>query len=296
LCFQPQQTLCIAKIRVDYNFLLKHCHLEPVDIHTMKWYPHPVNPFFYLHAGLNQLFFPLRSAIGWKGRRYIEKPAGMLPDLSNRQQGIINNLKQQYGVAFEASLNEVNTLRNYHWLHLMDEIAEQFQWKPPAGIRLVDVGSKNFYYAPALHAFFRPKQLVGIEIDGYHLYRGFYSNASMGDYYAKTLSNTAYQTMNFKAYHTPVDGIVWFFPFVLKEDVVQWYLPLETFEPGLLFCHARRILSPGGFLFMVNTGEDEFLVAKELLCQAGFSEKGIAVYSDGLLPKKIIPYVSLWVG
>ena len=192
-------------------------------------------------------------------------------------------------------MNAVNALRNYHLLALLNDVSGQFYWYPRPGLRIVDVGSKNFYYAQALHAFFEPQSFVGIELDGWHLYRGFYTNASYADFYIKPLPNTNYQVMNFKSYHQPTDGIVWCFPFVIKEDVLDWYLPLHTFEPETLFHHAAEILSPKGFMFMINSGEDEFEIASDLLCRAGFSQAGMTVYSDGLLTKKITPTVSLWI-
>ncbi len=254
-----------------------------------------MSPLLAFYAALNQIFFPIRRKMAWRGRRYHEEPAGALLHLSNRERSIINGLKEKYAVQFERSLNEGNTLRNYHLLHLFDEAASRFHWKPPIGQRVLDVGSKTFYYAPGMHAFFKPNRLVGLEMDGFHLYRGFHSNASYADFYIQTLSNTTSQVMNFKDYGETVDGIVWLFPFVLKEDLVQWYLPLSAFEPELLFQHARTILAPNGFVFMMNTGEDEFSLASASLHRAGFLQKGVAIYSEGLLPKKIIPVVSLWV-
>jgi len=248
--------------------------------------------FFY--AGLNWVFFSIRSSLHWYGRHYQEKPAGTLSQLSDRQSVIIRHLHRQYPARFEETLNEQNAVRNYHLLHLFDQVSERFHWKPKEGERIIDIGSKNFYYAPAVHTFFKPRQFVGIELDGFHLYRGFYTNASYADYYAKQIPNTVYQVMNFKDYHEPVDGIVWLFPFVLQEDVLTWYLPRNAFEPMALFQHAREILCPTGFLFVVNTDMEEFTLTKEFLCRIGFKQKGLEIYENGLLPKKITPYVSLW--
>ena len=253
-----------------------------------------LNPLLYLYAALNQFFFPMRSSIAWKGRSYLEKPVGTLLHLSDPQRKIIRHLNEKYPARFEEIVNERNALRNYHLLHLFDQIAEKWNWRPAKGGRLVDVGSKNFYYAPAIHAFFNPGQLTGIELDGFHLYRGFYTNASCANYYVKQLPNTAYNAINFKDYHEPVDGIVWLFPFVMKEDVVTWYLPLNAFEPDVLFQHARDILMPTGFIFMMNTDLEEFSLAGELLRSVGFEQKGLEVYDQGLLPKEITPYISLW--
>ena len=254
-----------------------------------------MNPLLYLYAGLNQIFFSLRSRIAWEGRRYVEKPVETLRHLSDRQRGMIRHLNEKYPIRFEETLNEQNALRNYHLLHLFDEVSERFHWMPSAASRLIDVGSKNFYYAPAIHTFFNPSQFVGIELDGFHLYRGFYTNASCANYYAKQIPNTTYQVTNFKNYHASVDGIVWLFPFVLKEDVVTWYLPLHAFEPMTLFQHVREILSPMGFIFMMNTDLEEFSLAESFLRRIGLTQKGLEVYENGLLPKKITPYISLWV-
>ena len=256
-----------------------------------------MTPLLYFYAGINRLFFSIRQKKKWQGRKYVEKPIGILSNLTDAQSAIISFLKEKYAVRFETFLNETNALRNYHLLYLLDQVFPPFQGTPPQKNsieRLIDVGSKNFYYAPALHAFFKPKQLTGIELDGFHLYRGFYSNASYAQYYAKSVPNTDYRAMNFVDFDKPVDGIVWFYPFVMKEDVVSWYLPLEMFEPQRLFDHAREILSKDGFLLMTNTDEVEFALAEGFMQKAGFSKKGEVVYVGGLLEKKITPFVSLW--
>ncbi len=259
-----------------------------------------MNPLLYVLAGLNALFFSLRNRVRWRGRRYHEKPAGSLPNLTPPQRLIVQGLRDQYNVHFEAFLNERNALRNYYLLHLLDQVAETWGWGSDDGAsslkgrRVVDVGSKNFYYAPALHAFFQPSHLAGVELDGFHLYRGLYTNASYADFYIKTLPNSAYHVMNLTAYHEPVDILVWFFPFVFKEDVVSWYLPLNCFEPKTLFQHARQILSEEGVLLMVNTGEEEWTVASDLLHQVGFSQRGWIPAFEGLWSKVITPSISLW--
>ncbi len=254
-----------------------------------------MTPLSYLQAVLNQLFFPIRTKIAWKGRPYYEKPIGTLPPQTDRNQTIINTLRKRYGVQFETNHNLTNTLRNYHLLRLFDEVSTQFNWKPPKGKRIIDIGSKTFYYASAIHSFFAPSRLVGIEIDGFHLYRGFYSNASYAEFYIQQLENTTYEVKNFKTYQEEVDGIIWQFPFLIKEDVLEWYLPLNRFEPERLFQQASKILSKNGFIFMVNSGEDEFIPASDSLRRLGFVQKGVIIYKEGLLPKEIEPYISLWI-
>lgn len=253
-----------------------------------------MNPLFHLHAGLNRFFFRCRNRFRLGRKHYVEKPAEALPALSEIQQEIIGGLKERYGVCFEKSLNAGNALENYHLLDLLDRFPKIPPWPLPHHLAILDVGSKNFYYASTLHHFFKPAKLTGLEIDAYRIYRDWQTRLSYARYYIRDLPEVSYEVGDFMDWSGEVNVVLFFFPFVVPDPLVNWGLPLTLFKPKELFVKASRVLKPKGYLFMVNHGEEEFEAAKTLALEAGFAPRGFRNHADGLLTRSIPPQVSLW--
>lgn len=220
--------------------------------------------------------------------------AGILQDLNTYQAQRIPQLKSAYSVAFEDRLRHTLALTNYQYLDLLDRARHQFLWQPEPGTHLIDVGSKNFYYAPALHAFFQPQSLTGIEVEGYRLYQDGHSRFDYAMAYIRGLTNTQYRVMDFCDFNEVVDGITCFYPFLEPKALVRWRLPLKFFRPELLAQTMARVLRPKGFVFMVNRGEGEGVIAKELMANTELRLVGQFTCSDPLTDWNGPPVVSLW--
>ncbi len=255
-----------------------------------------LSPLLHLRSAVNAIFFQLRRRRrgAWAKKPYFEVPALALETVTPEQKKIIKDLRNKYGIKFELNLNEPNSLENYHYLHLFDQFTLKSGWKPDVGKEWVDVGCKNFYYAQALHAYFKPEKLTGIELDAYPIYNDLQTRSSYADFYVTQVKNTHFLAMDFCEYAPKCDGITFLYPFVVPEPLVKWSLPLSEFKPEALFRQAYSTLRPGGSLLMINQGESEFEAASRYAKTANFNLKHRVELSETLLARALPPVVSVW--
>jgi SAM-dependent methyltransferase len=142
-------------------------------------------------------------------------------------------------------------------------------------VRALDVGSKDFCYATALHRWLRhghtgaPRavQLDGIEIDGHPVYRDGYARADHAEAYAREAGDgVRYRVEDFLASaDRNVDVVLFCYPFVLRYALRRWGLPGRHFAPESLFRRAADALRPGGLLVVVNHTQEEHRRLREIL-------------------------------
>ena len=72
-------------------------------------------------------------------------------------------------------MNAATSTNNYEYLDILDRAWADSGLQRPAGGVVCDVGSASFWYAAALHAFFRPRELVGVEVEGHRLFKDGHS-------------------------------------------------------------------------------------------------------------------------
>ena len=163
-------------------------------------------------------------------------------------------------------------------LYIKDVLEKSFKKQNVDVVRVLDIGSKNWFYAKGEYAFFadfaKEIFLDGVEIDAYRLYSNFYNRYEVAKYYTKDLKNINYIAGNLLDIDDKYDYIIWFLPFVLKEPHMMWGLPKKYFYPEKLLAHAVTLLKEKGQMLIVNQGEYEAQVQKELL------EKLDILYSD----------------
>ncbi|RMG19511.1 MAG: hypothetical protein D6729_05015 [Deltaproteobacteria bacterium] len=130
---------------------------------------------------------------------------------------------------------------------------------PPRVRRVVDVGSKNFSYVlPLLHfvrhwSGQRDFELHGVEVDPGGVYVDGHTRAEYAAAYLRQAGAGEIHFMDFLDFDLgPVDLLTWFFPFVTREALLWWGLPLKLFRPGRLLDHALALLAPGGILLAVH--------------------------------------------
>ena len=129
-----------------------------------------LGPAERLRSRLLGLRFALSRRLRWSRPGYVETPAGRLDGLPPAAAARISRLSDAYGLRFEARYDRRNSLENYVYLDLLDRLRARAgaDW-PAAGGSWLDVGSKHFAYAPVLHAALQPRQLTGVEIEGYRI-------------------------------------------------------------------------------------------------------------------------------
>ena len=167
--------------------------------------------------------------------------------------------------------NKKVLLRNERENQYLYEIFKKtFTIKLSEKLSILDIGSKNWYYANSEHSFFsefcKDFILDGIEVDAYRLYNNFYSRYEVAKFHTKNLKNTTYIADNLLNLTKKYDYIVWILPFVLLEPLQYWGLPKKFFEPEKLLKHAYNLLNTGGQMLIINQGEDE-AAEQELLFQ-----------------------------
>lgn len=149
---------------------------------------------------------------------------------------------------------------------------------------VLDIGSKNWSYVNGLHKYFKNVYgefvLDGIELDAYRLNANFYSRFEVAKYYMKNLSNVTYMADNLLNLNKKYDFITWFLPFVSKNPLIFWGLPLEYFCPEKLLLHAYNLLNENGQMLIVNQGENEAKIQENLLLKFNISYEYIGEIKD----------------
>ena len=253
-----------------------------------------MSPLLRLRSAYHRIWYEFSESVRWSTGKYQETPAGTLGELDPHQRTRVERLLKRYGVRFETDVEARIAMANYAYLDMLDLARESFEWVPKPGRDLIDIGSQHFYYAPTLAAFYHPKRLLGIELEGYRLYTDGHSRSDYASYYTSLVPNASFVPMDFCKYQGRADNLTCFFPFVTPEALVAWRLPLMVFQPHNMFRHMMTCLRPAGTLLMVNHGEREAAIASTLARDCGFAMCGHLPYDDPLVERSDTPVVSLW--
>lgn len=170
-------------------------------------------------------------------------------------------------------LKNSSTKRNYlENLYILELLQNQLDLtKAKNNISILDIGSKNWFYAKGEYQFFKNHSfkksitLTGIEIDAYRVYSSFYSRYDSAQNNIKGLNNANYISGDLLNHFDKYDYITWFFPFLTKEPLLYWGLPLDFYKPKQLLLHAFSLLNKNGTMIIMNQGEEEYIIQKTLL-------------------------------
>ena len=154
-------------------------------------------------------------------------------------------------------------------LYTQDVLSQIFENTDKPTLKILDIGSKNWFYAKGEYDFFQSFcndfLLEGVELDTFRLYSNFYSRYETAKFHTIELKNTNYIAGNLLDLQGKYDYIIWFLPFVTKEPLMYWGLPQKYFCPEKLLSHAYNILENDGQMLIINQGETEAQIQKELL-------------------------------
>jgi SAM-dependent methyltransferase len=243
----------------------------------------------------HRFWFGVSERVRWSRGAHSEVPAGELPAQDAPASSRICLLQDRYQVKFERQLTAPTSLNNYEYLDILDRAWPPSGLARPRGGVLCDVGCASFWYAAALQAFFRPQRMVGVDIEGYRLYRDGHTRIDYAAGYTAQLPNTQFVVTDFGRYRLPADVITAWFPFVTPAAILAWRLPLSLLAPERLFRSVQKNLRPGGVFLMVNHGAEEAAVAEALCTATGMAP--IARYQEsGVLSRRrpLCPVVSCW--
>jgi len=176
-------------------------------------------------------------------------------------------------------LKNNSTIRNYQenlaTIELLENMLLPLEPVNKNPVKILDIGSKNWFYASAQWHFFKynlPEKdifLDGIEIDAFRVYSNLYTRQDYARFYIKNLQNTCYIAKDFLNHTEKYDYILWFFPFVTEFPLLEWGLPLSVYNPEKMLCHAYKSLNHGGKILIINQDEHEYSIQAELIKKTG---------------------------
>jgi hypothetical protein len=198
-----------------------------------------------------------------------EVPAGRLPRVQAATERRIDELRARYDVAFEGRLGARSALQNYEYLDWLDAAFAAWAVPPPRGGELHDVGCGGFAYALALHRYFAPARLVGIDIEGHRRLRGGVNRRERVLGHFDGLPGAEFVVADYTHWSRRADLVTAFFPFVTPRPVLAWRLPLSLLQPDALFTSVRANLGTSGRLLMANQSLAEHTIAAAYASAAG---------------------------
>jgi len=247
-----------------------------------------------LRSGYHRIWYEASQALRWSCGKYREAPLGTLPDISPFQQKRIEELVRAYGLQFELGYPPETAFMNYGYLDLLDRARTALNWTIPSGQVVCDVGSANFSYAGALHTFFQPTQMKGIEVDGHRVYCNGRSRIDYAQGHIQDLPNTDYVVADYRHYHQSANIITAWYPFVTPQPLLAWRLPLSLFDPATLFVRMANNLVVGGTFVMINHSPTETTVARTIAESVGLVCRGQYVHNTPLRPRTQPAVLTLW--
>ena len=202
----------------------------------------------------NNIDYLLREQFHFSRKNYLE---------INEEKDEINPLEKQLIDKYKLSDYRNNsTYSNYYQnLYLLNLLDKYFEISQSKNVDALDIGSKNWYYAQAMHSYYKKYSttftLDGVELDAHRLYSNFYNREEVAKYYIKNLNEVNYIKGNLLNINKSYDYITWILPFVVIQPLRCWGLPDKYFEPEKLFNHAYSLLKENGKMFIINQTEPE---------------------------------------
>jgi hypothetical protein len=206
----------------------------------------------------------LKSRLQWSAPVRLE-PMGDLSAWTRRlapaERDRLEALSATYDLsAWESCCDPKDARLNLYHLDILDQHLSDL----PTPIRALDVGCRAWWNLPGNHSF-RPAPWVGIELDGHQRYIDGTTRAGLARHRAERFEGAAYQTGSVMDLEGPFDLIFWLLPYITPGAFDADRLPARFYGPAPLLDHVLSLLSDGGTLLIVNQGEMEARVQRELL-------------------------------
>ena len=198
---------------------------------------------------------------------------------------LLDNLKNSFDFTIRSKFNFsrknyyeepklVNILRDIYYFNVLRNCFSDIAAK---NLSVLDIGSKNWEYVNSEYSFFASCAdnftLNGIELDAYRLNSNLYSRYEIAKFYIKNKPSAKYIAGDFMNHNQKYDYIIWILPFITQYPLVKWGLPLKYFKPEKMLLHAYELLKDKGELLIVNQGESEYLIQKQLNQKLGMDAR-----------------------
>jgi len=214
----------------------------------------------------NNFDFFLRNHITFSRKNYTEK-AEDIGDIviEDDNKNFLEKLKKSYDLELLKPSTKRNFLENLYFLNLFNK---HFSKNNRQNNFILDIGSKNWSYVKSEYLFSKSVSqsfvLNGIEIDPYRLCSNLYNRLEIAKYYTKGLENTNYIIGDLMTHNQKYNYIIWILPFITEYPLLRWGLPLKYFKPKEMLEHAYNLLNKNGEMLIINQGEHEYDIQKNL--------------------------------
>ena len=243
-----------------------------------------------LRAPANSLAFALRRGLQWQrgSPELHDEDKSDLFDYLSKEGDSRDECEARHGEllaaydlsSLRAGSSRVDYRDNLYLLDVLETLfADQPQFESKA-IRVVDVGSKNWNYVFALERFWRHwngqqgrrVSMLGVEIDGYGVYRDLHSRFDHAKAYVEQTGNGAvqYRVQDLlRCEESGIDVVTMFYPFLTRYSLLQWGLPLACFRPREMIAEALGMLGDGGSLVVFNQTRVERDILRRIVADCG---------------------------
>tara|TARA_B100000530_G_scaffold305387_1_gene228851 strand:+ start:377 stop:1165 length:789 start_codon:yes stop_codon:yes gene_type:complete len=206
----------------------------------------------------------LKGRLRWSAPARIDPVGDLEPwlaDLPENQRARAEALRERYDLSsWSTGCDREDVELNLYHLDILDQHLSDV----PAPTRALDVGCRAWWNLPANHAF-RPAPWLGIELDGHQRYVDGATRAGLARRRTELFEGASYRTGSVTELDGPYDLIVWLLPYITPGAFGADRLPRRYFSPDALLDHVLGLLSEQGTLLIINQGEDEARVQRELL-------------------------------
>jgi len=250
----------------------------------------------------NELDFFLRSRIKFSKKYKGENEAkeGLFNHFPEQKRKTAKEKEKLYLKKYRLenlknNSTQLNYLENLVTIELLEKYLKVDKQKPA----VLDIGSKNWFYAKGEYNFFRYNnfekeiRLDGIEIDAFRIYLDLCTRYDYAVYYTQGLENCRYLPKNLLNHRKKYDYITWFFPFLTEYPLLKWGLPLSVFKPVEMLEHAVSLLNPDGQLLIVNQDENEYSIQEQLIQNQNLNYIKAGVFNNSFLDYEHKRYVTL---
>tara|TARA_B100000683_G_scaffold277394_1_gene335664 strand:- start:6120 stop:7037 length:918 start_codon:yes stop_codon:yes gene_type:complete len=153
---------------------------------------------------------------------------------------------------------------NCCFLDILDRVTAHEKIQGPG----LDIGSRSFWYAPALQGFL-PGEWLGVELDANQRYLTGETRKGYAEYMIRPWPAMHYQAGCLTDIKPSFGFITWFLPYVAIEPLQSSGLPERFFQPKDLLRHTMSLLADTGYLFIINQEREEAQIQESLFNQLG---------------------------
>ena len=241
-------------------------------------------------------------AFRWRSFAKISAPAWkscagswerLTETLDNAGVEEIKHLRAQFGPDLDEWPKRLTVRELHEAIYLIDVLQRYAIGTNKVTTPGLDVGSKNGSALPAL-ANAVPGQWDLVEIDAHRRYATLATRRAHGVRISRQYPRSRFIAGSVTELPGPYGFVTWILPFIDPAPLAAWGLPNRLYEPERLLEHVKRIIAPGGTLFVVNQGKVEYDIQHGLFRALDMSATPLGKIESDISPFKRDRYCWRW--